>query len=193
MVQDFLFAKCPYLPTIIYSGFILRAKWNLFSLVASAPKAAVQTLYQSNDLPAEKYRPWSYMVLQRDQRDFFYVLFFCPGLCKGGYYGQKEACSLAGRRVSSTGIPVSNQSQKDHMRREDTGAGINSSSFTDLHAFAVQQLNKLKKEAGSMIHFKILEFWDHLFQYEKLKHIWNPRILVLHAAAIAKQPATFTF
>ena len=53
MVQDYLSAKCPYLPTIIYSGFILTAKWNPFSLVASAPKAAVQTLCQSNDLPAE--------------------------------------------------------------------------------------------------------------------------------------------
>ena len=45
-------------------------------------------------------------------------------------------------------------------------AGINSSSLTDLHAFTVQQLNQLQKEAGSMIHFKILVFWDHLFWYK---------------------------
>lgn len=30
------------------------------------------------------------MVVQRDQGDYFYVLFRCPGLYMNRYYGQKE-------------------------------------------------------------------------------------------------------
>jgi hypothetical protein len=41
---------------IIYSDLI-AAYMKSFQSVASAPETAVQTLYQSNDLPAERYRP----------------------------------------------------------------------------------------------------------------------------------------
>lgn len=137
----------PYLPTIIYSGLILRAKWNLLSLVASAPKAAVQTLYQSNDPPAEKYRPWNYMVLQRDQRDFFYVLFFCPGLCKVDIMVRRKHVPLKGGVCHLQEFPYPTRARRITCEERTLAAGILTHWFTCLCGSVTQSVAK-----GSRVH-----------------------------------------
>lgn len=42
ILQDYLSAKCSYLPTMIYSGLTLRAKGNCFSLVTSGPETETE-------------------------------------------------------------------------------------------------------------------------------------------------------
>lgn len=89
------------------------------------------------------------MVLQRDQRDFFYALLCCPGLCKSRYHGQKEIVLPCRERLHVTYRNFYSQGQKIPKIRGGPNCRSKNSSFITLLT-VVWQLNLLLKEVEVM-------------------------------------------
>lgn len=128
---------------------------------------------------------------------FLLCAFLFPGLCKGGYYSQKGTTPLGRGVCHLQEFPYPTRARRITCIERALAARINTFSFTDLTCLCSSATQSVTKGNGvhdtlSFERFQNIWVLRSFIPHEKLKHIWNPRILFLHAAAIAKQPAIFT-
>ena len=175
----------------------MRAKWNPFSLVASAPK--LQSKLCSNLM--------TYLLRSAGPKITWYcketrgISFMCFSFaldCKGRYYGQKETfpCREA-LHVTYRNSCIQPETEGTHAKREcwlleprAPHSLLLQEWFSNLISYKRKQ-SPWHNELWEI--WKNLSSWGHLSWYKKLKHIWNPRIVFLYVAAVTKHPATFTF